>query len=273
MAKKIKQALKQLRKALHEQREYELLLRAESTHRYDTLVEKLMPLIPFLVSKFGSSTNDATSASAQARQILLLTKLVRSLTDDQTAAIYGHLSIEQKMYFLELRHSMSRAASSNTSPSAAQAAPHTTGAKPAASPQNAPVRHWFYPSSVIGCGLNIDNLPAEELTCSRHEVTCAGCLAQLRADQENNPTRVKADAAVKEDPVKENAMKEDAMTVAELIEQLQKLPADLPVYIADWSGGYALDCPMTVDNGPRVSAACDSLPECVLIGMEPTNER
>lgn len=77
-------------------------------------------------------------------------------------------------------------------------------------------------------------------------------------------------------------MKEDAMTVAELIEQLQKLPADLPVYIADWNEGYAPDWPMTADIGPRVVASHDihrdgilelSLPECVLIGMEPTNER
>jgi hypothetical protein len=37
--------------------------------------------------------------------------------------------------------------------------------------------------------------------------------------------------------------KEDAMTVAELIEQLQRLPADLSVYIADWNEGYAPDCP------------------------------
>jgi hypothetical protein len=64
MASKIKQALKQLRKALHEQREYELLLRAESTHRYDTLVGKLIPLIPFFVSKFDSSANEETSPRA-----------------------------------------------------------------------------------------------------------------------------------------------------------------------------------------------------------------
>ena len=63
-------------------------------------MEKLLPLMPFLMSKFGSSANGATSA--QASQILLLTKLVRSLTDEQVAAIYEHLSIGQKMYLLEL---------------------------------------------------------------------------------------------------------------------------------------------------------------------------
>lgn len=200
MGKKIKHALKQLRKALHEQREYELLLRAESTHRYDTFVEKLIPLIPFLVSKFGSSANGATSASAQASQILLLAKLVRSLTDDQVAAIQKHLSIEQKKHLLELLHSLT-SASQETSPSAAQAAPHSTGAGPPADPPNAPVRHWFYPSSVIGCGLNMDDLPAKELTCLRHEVTCSGCLARLRADHE------KADAtASNEQPGQEEIL-------------------------------------------------------------------
>jgi hypothetical protein len=181
MPSKIKQALKQLRKALNEQREYELLLRAESTHRYDTFAGKLIPLIPSLISKFASS-NDVPSAPSG--QLLLLTRLVRSLTDDQVAAIQEHLSIEQQEHLIELLRS-----------SAAQAASHTTETEPAACPPNAPVRHWFYPSSVIGCGLNIDDLHAEELSCLRHEVTCSGCLAKLRADQEKNPTQAKADAA------------------------------------------------------------------------------
>lgn len=200
MSSEIKKALKQLRKALNEQREYEMFLRTESAHRFGTLMEKLLPLMPFLMSKFGSSANDATST--QASQLLLLTKLARSLTDDQVAAIQEHLSVEQKKHLLELLHSITRAphaASSSTardtSPSAAQAAPHTTGAESTVGPSNAPVRHWFYPSSAIGCGLNIDDLHSKELTCWRPEVTCSGCLAQLRADQEKNPTQAKADAA------------------------------------------------------------------------------
>jgi len=192
MSSEIKQALKQLRKALHEQREYEMSLRIESAQRIDTVIEKFLPLLPFLMSKLGSSAND--QGDIYTGQLLLLTKLVLSLTDDQVAAIQEHLSVEQKNIFLGLWSSITRAShtasantSRDTSPSAAQATPHTTETEPA-DPPNAPVRHWFYPSSVIGCGLNIDDLHAEELTCLRHEVTCSGCLAQLRADQEKADT-------------------------------------------------------------------------------------
>jgi hypothetical protein len=45
------------------------------------------------------------------------------------------------------------------------------------------VRHWYYPSSIIGCGLCIDDLCSSELACLRSEVTCLGCLAQLQADR------------------------------------------------------------------------------------------
>jgi len=200
MSSEIKQALKQLRKTLNEQREYEMFLRTESAHRVGALMEKLLPLMPLFMSKFGLSANAATSA--QASQILLLTKLILSLTDDQVAAIQEHLSVEQKKHLLELLHSIpgashtaSSSTSRETSPSAAQAAARTTTDEPAAEPPKAPVRHWFYPNCAIGCGLNIDGLRANELSCVRHEVTCSGCLAQLHADQEKNQTRVKADAA------------------------------------------------------------------------------
>jgi hypothetical protein len=189
MSMKIKQSLKQLRKALHEQREYEMFLRTESTQRYDTFVGKLIPLIPVLMSTFASSSNAAPSA--QAGQLLLLTKLVRSLTDDQVAVIQEHLSIEQKKHLLELLRSITQ----ESPPSAARAAPHTSAETPSADLSNTAARHWFYPNSAVGCGLSIDDLPAEKLTCLRHEVTCAGCLAQLRADQEKNPSRAKGDAA------------------------------------------------------------------------------
>lgn len=144
MSSEVKQALKQLRKILREQREYEMFLRAESAHRLDTLVEKLLPFLPYLVSKFTEPSNTRQETSSSA---------------------------------------------------AAQAAPHTTEAEPAAGPPSASVRHWFNPDSVIGCGLNIYDLSAEELTCLRGEVTCAGCLAQLRAEQEKGPARAKTDAA------------------------------------------------------------------------------
>ena len=107
MPSKIKQALKQLRKALNEQREYEMFLTAASADRLSALMEKLLPLVPFLMSKFGLSANDVTST--QAGQILLLTELVRSLTDDQVAAIQEHLSFEQKIYLIELLRSIKRA--------------------------------------------------------------------------------------------------------------------------------------------------------------------
>jgi hypothetical protein len=67
------------------------------------------------------------------------------------------------------------------------------------------------------------------------------------------------------------------MTVTELIQQLHKLPADLPVYLSDWSQGYASDEPLTVDDGPYVSAAEDRrdglLPERVVLGGRRPNER
>lgn len=40
------------------------------------------------------------------------------------------------------------------------------------------------------------------------------------------------------------------MTVKQLIALLQTLPQDLPVYLADWSEGYAADIPL--DDGPRL---------------------
>lgn len=44
------------------------------------------------------------------------------------------------------------------------------------------------------------------------------------------------------------------MTVAELIERLQKLPADLPVYLGDWNEQYAPDHPMDkAIDGPVVA--------------------
>lgn len=130
MPSEIKQALKQLRKALNEQREYEMFLRTASARFTASAMEKLLPLMPLFMSKFGLSANDATSA--QVSQILLLTKLVRSLTDDQVAAIQEHLSIEQKKQLLELLRSItsaSHAASSNTSqetPPSTAPAPGTT---------------------------------------------------------------------------------------------------------------------------------------------------
>ena len=46
------------------------------------------------------------------------------------------------------------------------------------------------------------------------------------------------------------------MTVKQLIELLQTLPQDLPVYLADWSEGYAADIPLDhvgrEDDGPQL---------------------
>jgi hypothetical protein len=44
-------------------------------------------------------------------------------------------------------------------------------------------KHWYYPSAIIGCGLTIDELLSEELTCLRSKVTCPACIAQLQADK------------------------------------------------------------------------------------------
>lgn len=45
------------------------------------------------------------------------------------------------------------------------------------------MKHWYYPSTVVGCGLTISDLRAHELTCLRSEVTCPKCLARLEADK------------------------------------------------------------------------------------------
>jgi len=46
-----------------------------------------------------------------------------------------------------------------------------------------PNKHWYYPSSTIGCGLSIDDLSANELTCVRGEVTCPRCIERVSADK------------------------------------------------------------------------------------------
>lgn len=44
-------------------------------------------------------------------------------------------------------------------------------------------KHWYYPSAIIGCRIEIDGLLSEELTCLRSEVTCPACIAQITADK------------------------------------------------------------------------------------------
>ena len=44
-------------------------------------------------------------------------------------------------------------------------------------------KHWYYPSIIIGCGIDEEGLRAEEMTCVRSEVTCPGCIAQILADK------------------------------------------------------------------------------------------
>jgi ribosomal protein L37AE/L43A len=45
-------------------------------------------------------------------------------------------------------------------------------------------KHWYYPSLISGCGIEIDALPSEEKACLRREVTCPNCVARLNADME-----------------------------------------------------------------------------------------
>lgn len=45
------------------------------------------------------------------------------------------------------------------------------------------MKHWYYPSAIVGCKLDIHSLRADELTCDRREVTCPRCLVQLEADK------------------------------------------------------------------------------------------
>ena len=69
------------------------------------------------------------------------------------------------------------------------------------------------------------------------------------------------------------------MTVKSLIELLQALPQDLPVYLADWNEGYASVIPIDYVNAnreddgmqflPRVAEACARPLKCprrVVIG-------
>lgn len=44
-------------------------------------------------------------------------------------------------------------------------------------------KHWLYPSTIIGCGLSIDDLWSDELTALRSEVTCPACLERIAADK------------------------------------------------------------------------------------------
>lgn len=60
------------------------------------------------------------------------------------------------------------------------------------------------------------------------------------------------------------------MTVSELIERLQQLPSELPVYVADWNEKYAPDNPLDEESSPRVERSKRAgrflLPERVVIG-------
>lgn len=63
------------------------------------------------------------------------------------------------------------------------------------------------------------------------------------------------------------------MTVAELISLLQQLPAELPVYLADWNEGWAPDLAMTRE--PQIREPINkthnrpSLPWRVVLGDSP----
>lgn len=56
------------------------------------------------------------------------------------------------------------------------------------------------------------------------------------------------------------------MTVAELIAHLQKLPADLPVYLADWNERYESDMPLGIEDVPVVVEPMHTLPTRVVLG-------
>jgi hypothetical protein len=43
--------------------------------------------------------------------------------------------------------------------------------------------HWFYPSSIVGCGLNFDDLDHNTLACARDSVTCPRCIMRLVEDK------------------------------------------------------------------------------------------
>ena len=53
-----------------------------------------------------------------------------------------------------------------------------------AAPDTMSRKHWIYPSTIVGCGLDADNLCSDELTCLRSEVTCQRCVARLSSDKE-----------------------------------------------------------------------------------------
>lgn len=50
------------------------------------------------------------------------------------------------------------------------------------------------------------------------------------------------------------------MTVKKLIELLQALPQDLPVYLGDWNEGYAPDIPIDFIGDNREAAGPQLLP-------------
>lgn len=59
------------------------------------------------------------------------------------------------------------------------------------------------------------------------------------------------------------------MTVAELIAKLQALPAELPVYLEDWSEGWVDDGPMGDGGGAVVMPPRDVFRRRIVVGRQP----
>jgi len=121
---KSKQVLKQLRKALQEQREYESSLKIASDERLGWLLEKLLPFVPPLMDRLAELLNskapsgaspEISSSAAHADQVIqIANKLVDSLTKEQALDIHGLLSIEQKICLMELLRILRSKASSSS---------------------------------------------------------------------------------------------------------------------------------------------------------------
>lgn len=91
MSKKIERSLKQLRRALQEQRDYEIFLKEGSDHRFESLIAALLPHLPLLINKFTPSrVSEPVSTSPLGE---LWKEFNNSLRPDQKSTLMEQVGI------------------------------------------------------------------------------------------------------------------------------------------------------------------------------------
>jgi hypothetical protein len=101
----IRQENQELRAELKDERDAAIMLRAQAEDRADRIVGKLLPLVPFVLSRFLGKTTEGTGAAV----LLVLTEFGRSLTAEQLTMLRGHFvalqgrfSVDQQVMLAEL---------------------------------------------------------------------------------------------------------------------------------------------------------------------------